>query len=289
MAPVTPFIADDIWRNLGAGRDGAAGSVHLTDYPVAETSARDESLEDAMALARTIVTLGRTIRTDARVKVRQPLARAVVHVTHDPERLRPLLDLIAEELNVKEVELASSAEAVGSWTAKPDFRALGPRLGPRVKEVARALATDDGGLAASLAAGEEVTIETSAGPVTIGPEDVDLARVTTRGWGITSEARMTVALDLDVTPELALEGTARELVRLIQDARRAAGLEVSDRIRVAVAAPAEVARALDRYGEWMAGEVLATELRAGDATEDDAHVERRDVDGASVAVSIRKA
>ncbi|MGH2651953.1 MAG: class I tRNA ligase family protein, partial [Actinomycetota bacterium] len=148
LAPFTPFVAEEIWGNLAAGRSGAAESVHLSDYPMLRDGVIDPGLDEAMRAARDIVELGRRIRTEARVKVRQPLLEAVVHHAGDRAALEPLLPLVAHELNVRAVLFAESTEQFGRWRAKPNFKLLGPRLGPGVKGVAVVLAQDDGSAAA---------------------------------------------------------------------------------------------------------------------------------------------
>jgi isoleucyl-tRNA synthetase len=265
LAPFTPFIAEELWRNLAAGRDSAPESVHLADYPEFDAGAVDPQLDEAMRTARHIVSLGRTVRNEAGVKVRQPLARAEVHFSGDPASLQPLLPEIAEELNVREVVFAESAERLARWRAKPNFRALGPRLGSRVKELAVALAADDGSIADTLASGHPVSVKVGSETITLDPAEADLSRETEAGWGVIAEGGLTVALDLDVTPELRKEGIARELVRLVQDARKAAGLDVTDRIELAVEATDEVADAVDAHRDWIAGEVLAVRFERGGA------------------------
>jgi isoleucyl-tRNA synthetase len=288
LAPFTPFVAEELWRNLAAGRGGAPDSVHLADYPTGEELPRDEGLDRAMALARQVVELGRRVRTETKVRVRQPLLEAVVHVP-DREALEPLLDLVAEELNVKRVVFAGSAEAFGRWRAKPNYRALGPRLGPAVKEVARALQRDDGALAGALARGETVTLaDVGPEPVVLAPEDVELTQETLEGWGVATEGGVTVALELEITPELRLEGLARELVRLVQDARKEAGLQVSDRIALGVAATGEVAEALAVHRAFVAAETLATEIRDEPLPEPE-HRAEAEIEGSAVTVTLRRA
>ncbi|MGH2691919.1 MAG: isoleucine--tRNA ligase [Actinomycetota bacterium] len=284
MAPFTPFITESIWRNLAS--EGAPESVHLASYPDADAAARDQELETAMQIAREAVSLGRTVRTEAKVRVRQPLARAAIHVPGDPRALDPLVELVAEELNVKEVAFTESTARLSTWSAKPNFRALGPRLGPRVKEVAAALQKDDGTLAGALAHGESVSVETSDGPVQLSAEEVDLSQETTGGWGVAAEGGLTVALDLEVTPQLAREGIAREFVRVVQDARKAAGLHVSDRIELGVEAEGEVAEALREHGDWIAGETLAVSLGAGQLKDADHH-EARAINGTPVRIYLK--
>ncbi len=258
LAPFTPFLADELYRNLAGA--GAQESVHMADWPEADGSLIDPALEDAMVVVRAAVSLGRTVRSDTKVRIRQPLAGAVLHVPGDRSRLEPLLDLMAEELNVRTVRFAESADELSGWRAKPNFRALGPKLGPRVQEVAKALAADDGSLAARLATGESVTVDIGGGAVELSPGDVELAQQTREGWGMASDGPVTVALDLTLDDELRLEGLARELVHHVQALRKSAGLEVSDRIVLGIEADSAVADALAAHREWIASEVLATSI-----------------------------
>jgi isoleucyl-tRNA synthetase len=283
LAPFTPFVSEALWRNLAAGRDGRPDSVHLADYPEGDPSVVDDRLEEAMAAVRTIVALGRTVRADTKVRVRQPLSRAVVHHAGDHAALEPLLPLVTDELNVKEIEFAESAEQLAGWRAKPSFRVLGPRLGPRVKLVADALAADDGSLAAALARGESVDVAVDGGPVTLRPDDVELTQEVREGWGVAAEGGTTVALDLDLTDDLRQEGLAREVVRLVQDARKAAGLDVTDRIELGLEAPPEVMEAVRAHRDHVFGEVLAVGEFGGDGG-----VSEAELDGAPVRIRIRR-
>jgi isoleucyl-tRNA synthetase len=285
LAPFTPFVAEELWRNLAAGRDGRPDSVHLADYPFADDRAIDAPLEDAMAGARAIVALGRTIRADTKTKVRQPLREAIVHYPGDHDTVRPLLDLVADELNVKEVVFAESAERFGRWHAKPNFKVLGPRLGGSVKDVATALVDNDDA-AAGLARGERVTVATASGPIELAPDDVDLTQEVLEGWGVASDAGITVALDLELSPDRKLEGLAREVVRAVQDARRAAGLDVSDRIALGVAAAGEVAAALERHRGAIAAETLATEMI--DVAQPGLTMTTVEIEGEPVTIALRK-
>lgn len=286
LAPLTPFVSEAIWSNLAAGRAERPDSVHLAEYPQVHESAVDPGLDGAMALARQVVELGRRIRTETKTRTRQPLPAAVVHLPDTSASLEPLLDTVAEELNVKRVHLAASVEAFGRWRAKPDFKVLGPRLGQRVQAVAAALAADDGTLAARLADGEAVEVAAGEGPaVTIGPDDVQLSHDVSSGLGVASEGGVTVALDLEITSELRREGVARELVRLIQDARKAAGLEVTDRIALGVETSGELAEALALHREEIAAETLAATVAAEGI---DGSRYEGTLEGTSVVVSLRK-
>ncbi|MDP9298859.1 MAG: isoleucine--tRNA ligase [Actinomycetota bacterium] len=287
LAPFTPFVAEEIWRNLAAGREGAVDSVHLTEYPSPDTAAIDDRVDEGMRAARAIVGLGRTVRVQTKTKVRQPLSEAVIHYPGDHDLLVPLLDLVADELNVKRVVFAESTAGLGRWRAKPNYRTLGPRLGPAVKEVATVLADDDGTLAAELARGAPVNVIVAGTEISLGPEDVDLVQDVRTGWGVSADAGITVALDLDLTPELRTEGLARDLVRLVQDARKAAGLDVGDRIHLAAEATGAVAGALAVHRDYLAGETLAVSVtteRMPDGFRQEAEIE-----GTPVAITIRKA
>jgi isoleucyl-tRNA synthetase len=217
------------------------------------------------------------------VRVRQPLSRAVVHYAGDHRALEPLLDLVAQELNVKRVEFAESAEQLGRWRAKPNFRALGPKLGPRVKDVAAELASDDGSLAGALARGETVTID----GVELTPSDVDLTQETLEGWGVAAEGGITVALDLDLTDALRREGLAREAIRVVQDARKSAGLAVSDRIALGLEATGALATAVDRHRDAIAAETLAVEIIDG-AVPGASYTEEATVEGERLVVTLAK-
>jgi isoleucyl-tRNA synthetase len=286
LAPFTPFLSEELWSNLAAGRAGRPESVHLADYPEVHEAAIDPGLDDAMALARQVVELGRRIRTETRTRTRQPLPSAAVHLSSEPGAFDALLGTVAEELNVKRVDVAGSAEAFGRWRAKPDFKVLGPRLGAHVQAVAAILAEDDGALAGRLADGETVEVFAGEGTFAIGPDDVHLSHDVRSGYGVATEGGVTVALELDVTPELRREGVARELVRVIQDARKGAGLEVTDRIDLAVETSGEAAEALAAHRDEIAAETLASEVRSGGV---EGFRQETALDGIPVVVRLRRA
>jgi isoleucyl-tRNA synthetase len=289
LAPFTPFVAEELWRNLAAGRDDAPESVHLSDYPVGDETAIDGALDQAMAAARAIVELGRRVRVETKTRTRQPLAEAVVHHAGDHAALAAVLPLAADELNVKEILFAESVEAFGRWRAKPNYRVLGPKLGKRVQELARALDADDGQVAASLARGEEVErYLDDRSAVRITPDDVDLTQEVREGWGVASDGGVTVALDLTLTDELKSEGLARELVRVVQDARKAAGLDVTDRIELGVEVSGDVAGAFLAHRDFIAGETLTVELVDGPLA-GEAFRQEAAIDGSAVVLSLRKA
>jgi isoleucyl-tRNA synthetase len=267
LAPYAPFTAEKLWQGLVVSVDPEQpDSVHLADWPVPDRSAVDPELSAAMAEVRRLVGLGRQARTEARTKVRQPLARALITV---PDRVRDgvagLLDLVAAELNVKQVGFAEGEAGLVGFRLTPNFRALGPRFGRDAQAVAAALRQAPPEVAAALAprlrAGERVELEVEGlGRVQLGPEEVGVAEEPVTGWRVVREGGTSVALDLEVSPELRLEGLARDLVRAVQDLRKAAGLAVEDRIELAVKAQGEVAAAVDAHRDYLLGETLATAL-----------------------------
>jgi isoleucyl-tRNA synthetase len=263
LAPITPFIAEELYRNLVAEPDPAAPeSVHLTDFPMARPELIDDRLDRAMAVAREIVTLGRQVRTEAKVRVRQPLAHAAVHVAGDPDALAPLLSLVAEELNVKGVRFAESAEELSGWRAKPNYGLLGPKLGKLVQGLGKILAQDDGAIAGRLATGESVELSVDGRVVVVGPADVELVQQPREGWAVGSDGTVTVALDLEVTDDLRREGLVRELVRSVQDLRKSAGLDVTDRIVLGIEAGPDLQAAVREHQASLASEVLAVDVLA---------------------------
>jgi isoleucyl-tRNA synthetase len=274
LAPYTPFLAERLWQGLVVSVDpGAPDSVHLADWPEPDGAADDPELRAAMAEVRRLVGLGRQARTDAKVKVRQPLARALVTVPAERRgAVAGLLDLVAAELNVKRVGFASGEDGLVAYRLVPNFRALGPRFGRQAPAVAAAVREADAGeLAPRLQAGERVELEVpGVGPVELGPDEVGVAEEPVTGWRVVREGGASVALDLAVTPELRLEGLARELVRAVQDLRKDAGLRVSDRIELAVEASGEVAEAVEAHGDYLRAETLAVALhdsRQGEGAE----------------------
>jgi isoleucyl-tRNA synthetase len=286
LAPFTPFVTEEVWRALAAGRDGLPESVHLSAFPVADEGAIDATLDEAMGIARQIVELGRRVRAETKVRTRQPLAEAVAHLPAHAAAVDRLLPIVADELNVKAVHLATGADALGSWRAKPDFRVLGPRLGSRVRAVASVFDADDGALAERLAAGDAVQIDVDGAAVEIAPDDVVLRRDVVEGWGVASDAGVTVALDLAITPELRGEGLARELIRVVQDARKAAGLDVSDRIELGLVAPDALASARDAHATLIANETLAVHV-GGEPLTRPTYTARAEIDGDPVEISLR--
>jgi len=266
MAPVLPFITETMYQGLVVERRDDPGpgpsSVHHVDYPGADPELIDPALESAMQAVREVVTLGRSLRVASSIRVRQPLSRLTV-VSHD-DAVRAAVDahadLIAEELNVKEVTASSDEVSLAHIGAKPNYRTLGPRFGSRMQEMAGAISALGPEAVATLL--ESGTVEV-AGEV-IALDDVVITRDPRPGIAVASGDRLSVALDTDLTEDLEIEGFARELVKVIQGLRRDAGFDVSNRITVVWSSPStRIADAFERHGEWIASEVLAVTVTAG--------------------------
>ncbi len=256
LAPFCPHLADEIWARCTTGVDGAADSVHLTDWPEV-TGDFDATVSAQMAAARRLVVLGRAARGDAGVKTRQPLRRALlkhpgVELDHE------LAAEIAGELNVHDLEAVDSMAALVSWSAVPDFAALGPRLGSRVGEVAGALKAADGdALRAELAATGHIEI---AG-VTVTADEVEFRASHDESFALAEDQDWAVALDLTMDDELRSEGLARELVRALNEERKRLDLEISDRVRIVLwTADPTLAERLGPHAGTIARETLAVDL-----------------------------
>ena len=269
-APFVPFISDAIYRNLRA--DGMPESVHLCDYPLADPAGRDTALEDRMRDAMAVVAMGRVIRTEHNLKIRQPLHG--IHIAcRDEDRLdgiRALAGLIAEELNVREVEYGTHEVDLATLSAKADFKRLGRRLGKRMKAVAAAIQRLDAAQCEALLGGQTFSLEIDGETFVIEPEDVIVERTPRHGLAVSAQEDIIVALELELTDDLLQEGLAREFVNKVQNMRKAAELEITQRIRVVYAADAEVRAAVERYADYINGETLSRETRADDDPGEDA-------------------
>src|SRR6202035_5192088 len=277
MAPITPFITDYLWGVLRAGT--APDSVHLASWPTPDLDLIDPGLAEQMALVRRLAELGGSARASAVVRVRQPLARALVGAAGFAALPAELRAQVAEELNVHALEpLDAVADDLVSYTVRPNFRALGRRFGPATPGVAAAIeAADPVGLAQGLRTEGSASVPVDGSPVSLAPDEVIVTQTPRSGWAVASDAGETVALEVTITPQLRREGYAREAVRLVQDARKGDGLEVSDRIslRWSTADP-DLAWALTEHGELISTEVLAVDY--GEAAGDEAGAEHSDPD-----------
>ena len=271
MAPLTPFITERVWQDMFTSTSTELPeSVHLAAWPRVDGSLVDDELGGQMALARRLVELGRAARADAKVRTRQPLSRALVASSAWSRLSDELRREVAEELNVGTVEPLTAAGAdLVDFSAKGNFRALGKRFGRRTPEVAAAIAAADAAvLSESLGTRGVAIVVVDGADVELQPDEVVVAERPREGWSVVNEQGETVALDLELTPGLVRAGLAREVVRLVQEARKNTGFEVSDRIVLVWRAGGETATALRENGPLVAAEVLATEIHEGEPVTD---------------------
>jgi len=292
LAPFAPFLADEIYTNLAVGTDEEGfgerpDSVHLCDYPEVDEGLIDLQLEVGMDAVRRTVELGRAARAQAKVKLRQPLRKAVV-VASDAEReaIERLADVVASELNVKELDFVQSEAELVSYRVKPNYRSLGPRFGKDMPQVAAAVeALDAAGVAGQLEAGAEVGIAIDGKEHTLTADDINLVMEPLEGYQVEAESGHAVALELDLDDELLREGLAREVVRAVQEARKQAGLEVSDRIALALGGDEELLAAAREHEDYIAGETLATSVDYGP----DGAGEKATIEGRELRIAVSKA
>jgi isoleucyl-tRNA synthetase len=295
LAPFTPFLADEIHLNLAGGEGeelgGLPDSVHLRDFPEVDAALADPELETAMAAVRQTVELGRAARAQAKAKVRQPLRRAVI-VANEEERAAIAnlgAEIVRAELNVKELDFVDDEADLVSYTVKPNYRSLGPRFGKRMPQVAAAVeALDPAHVARVIGDGGQVGINVEGDEHTLAIEDVTLALQPLEGYEVEAESGHAVALQLELDDELRREGLAREIVHAVQNARKAAGLEITDRIDLALAGDPDLLDAAREHEPYLSGEVLATSIAYdGDAAA--AADVTATIDGHELSIGVRRA
>jgi isoleucyl-tRNA synthetase len=293
LAPFTPFLADEIYRNLQGGESCEFGeapdSVHLADFPEVDEALLDPELEAGMAAVQRTVRLGHAARSAGKVKVRQPLRRAVI-VANEEERkaIEALADLVTAELNVIDLDFVSEEGELVTYTVKPNYRTLGPRFGKRMPQVAAAVAAlDASSVAATLAEGGAVGIAIGGTDHTLSPDDLIMALAPLEGYEVEAEAGHAVALQLEIDEELRRAGLAREVVRAVQDARKNAGLEITDRIELGLGGDAELLAVAQEHESYIAGETLATSITFGDADGARGTVSAATIDSRELRISVR--
>ncbi|UTI64458.1 isoleucine--tRNA ligase [Paraconexibacter antarcticus] len=290
LAPFTPFISDAIFCGLTEGDAGALDSVHLADWPVA--GPRDLALEEDMAIARDAVRLGLKARGMSKIKVRQPLAEAVIVATgREREAIGAHDAMIRDELNVRALRFIDSADELGSYELKANYRALGPRFGKHMPAAAAAIAALDAGhVAAAIREGRTFGVFVDGREHELGAEDVSLVMQPLEGYEVEREGNHAVALDLTIDEDLRREGWAREVVRAVQNLRKDSGLNVGDRITLALEGDEALVAAATEWQAWIAGEVLATAM-SFDGAGDGAAAGSTDVsiDGLPLHLAIRTA
>jgi isoleucyl-tRNA synthetase len=267
LAPFVPFITEELWQQvIRPGAPSAPESVHLASWPWPDTRLIDPQLSAEVATARALTEAGRAARKASNIRIRQPLPRALVGLPTGTELAQALLDDISDELNVKLLQPLDTGSDVIDIQIQPNFRELGKRFGKQTQQIANAiLAADPRLVIDGLRRSGTVQILAAEEEITIGLGDVLVTEVPRSGWVVVSQRGVTMALDTQITPELAAEGTARDVIRVVQQARRETGLEVTDRIALSIAAPQDVLAAVRTHQDFIAHETLAVAVTLMDA------------------------
>jgi isoleucyl-tRNA synthetase len=288
LAPIVPFLAEEMYQNLVRSHDNEAPeSVHLCDWPKPDMSMVDERLDGGIRLVMRLVSLGRSARSKAGIKVRQPLGRAFLKVRarSEEEGVRHLAAQIQDELNVKELALVEDEGEFVSYQVKPNPAALGPKHGRELEAISRELqAVDPREVATIVSRGEPVVV----GEWTLEPGEVEVAVKDREGFATAAEYDYLVAIPTEITRELADEGLARELVHRLQTMRRNAGFDIADRIVTYYQDGDDIRRVMEDFGEYVRQETLSRELVEGEPPPD-AHREEHRIDGHRVRLAVRRA
>ncbi len=278
-APFIPYITEEIYQNLKM--DGMPDSIHHCDFPVADPKRRDVELEIQMENTMTAVTLGRYLRSQNSLRTRQPLAKAVIVVADEKirEMLKQTANIIAEELNVKEIEFSSDEAELVVRSAKPNFKALGPKLGKEMKLAVPEIAKLSSDQIGEIIDGSSVDITLSSGTtVAITANELDVRREEKAGLTVATEKGVTLALDTVLNEDLIVEGLAREIVSKIQNSRKEAGFEVSDHIKISYNTCDELLqKAFTEFDDYIASETLATQIAVNDELSDDCNFDINEI------------
>ena len=293
LAPFAPFISEEVYLALRRieALDSSERSVHLEPFPVSDPASIDSSLERQVGIAMRVSSLGRNVRNEAGIRVRQPLAELIVH--GDDQGLdsflgqEEVLASVREELNVKSIRRTDSIGDYARLQAKPNFPALGKRFGKGVPAVAAAIKALETPALARFNRSGEVSVTTADGEVTLTREDLSVSVEGAGGYGAGADGGITVVLALDISAELRQEGLAREVVNRLQNARKKAGLEVTDRIQVRYEGGEAVSEVFAAQGDLVKNETLAVEIAAG--TADWEHSVVFEVDGVEFRIWLRRA
>jgi isoleucyl-tRNA synthetase len=289
MAPIAPFYSDKLYCDLtGATESETYESVHIARFPEADTAIIDKALEEQMALAQSASSIVLALRRKVNIKVRQPLAQIMIPVTDDEQRrnIDTVKSLILNEVNVKELNFVDSANAILVKRIKPDFKKLGPRYGKIMKQLAALVANMTQEEINALEKNGSHTFEVDSQKATVELSDVEIISEDIPGWLVGNEGRLTVALDITVTDDLRKEGIARELVNRIQNLRKSTGLEITDRINVALSSNALFAAAIAEYADYITSQVLADNISLG---EKNSFADEIEIDDEKLGIEIEKA
>ena len=290
MAPFVPFISEHVYQNLVRSiRPDAPISVHMSEWPVADPARDDDALLHDIDVVQKVVGLARAARNQSGVRTRQPLSRLLVRVPDDraAAALDGHRDQVLEELNVKEMEFIARDAGLVNYRIKPNLPKLGKAYGKKLPAIREALLNADGAaIAGATARGETFDIEIDGESIALGEDDVLVETSSAEGYACGEEGGFLTALDTSLNDALIREGVARELIRTVQEARKQAGLEVSDRIVLGISGSTGVEAALGEYRDYLMSETLATDWQSGQA--DPIWREQRQLDDLSWTIEISR-
>jgi len=282
VAPVAPFTADWLHRAL------TGSSAHLASFPEATTELHDAALEEEMADVRMVVSLGRAAREEVQIRVRQPLRRLIVVLPEGRELSGPALALILDELNLKQVELRASTKGLIRLSARPNFRALGPRFQDRSEGVATAIRRLSSPELEHLRADGSIQVDVGGESLSLSLDEMEIVEDAEGGLVLRGEGAYAVALDPQLDDGLVREGLARELVNRTQRLRRDSGLEITDRIILGVFGVEDIRAAAEAHSEFISGETLAESIAVGERPEGDYEfLLEVEIDGSSGWIGLR--
>ncbi len=284
IAPIIPFVSEQMYRNLAGSTAGGHGSVHLESYPVADEVRIDRRLSQAVRLAMRLSSLGRAARSKVGVKVRQPMEEALVKLrsSEEEELLEQISSQVCEELNIRRVSVLDDEREVAKIEVKADMSRIGPRFGADTRNVLAALSkADPSEVYVAVAAGSSVTV----GDYVLEPEDIVVTSSEIAGYSVVSEGGYSVAVTTEITPELELEGRARELVHLIQNMRRSAEFDIADHIVTYYGGDEALEEVIAAHGDYIRQETLSRELTRGVSPEG-AYTEEQKINGLAVVLGV---
>ncbi|MFH1373612.1 MAG: isoleucine--tRNA ligase [bacterium] len=292
-APVTPLFSELLFRELTMADgypDNALTSVHAAAYPQTDESGIDSQLEESMQLVQKIVSLGRAVRSRKNLKVRQPLSRILIALpSHtDQKGLEGYLDIVREELNIKEIVFSTEAEQCVNLAARLNFKTAGPKLGADVKKVAAQLSRLDSETVQQVAASGQLSLDVDGRQINLAGEDVQIIRKDKPGYAVESDGSVTVALVTVLTEELIGEGFAREIVNKIQNMRKSSGLDITDYVDVRVSSSERLREAAEQHDEFIRRETLARRIEFTDA-EMVGDGKEWNINGEKAAIAVAKA
>ena len=289
MAPVSPFFADRLYTDLTSVTKGTRKSVHLARFPKADESIVDKTLEKDMKLAQEVTSMTLALRRKANLKVRQPLSQIMIPVTGSEQKrsIDAMSQLIMNEVNVKGIRYVSTEDGVLVKKVRPDFKKLGPKFGPAMKQVASAIAAMQQSDIAAMERDGKFVFSLGDTDATVELADVEIISEDIPGWLVANEGSLTVALDITVTEELRNEGIAREIVNRIQNIRKNQGFDITDRIDVVISSNEDTDKAVKQFSDYISRQVLANSLTIGEIAEPD-KIELEGLDNLYASVKICK-